>query len=198
MNAKSTLRAALWIPIGGLLATIPLGFASSSFSACGESGACTQLRETEFANLLTWEACDPSLYQTDCDAWQAQCMIVGGNAKDCTGTLSCAQIAINGQYRTEAEHAVLVSAQQSQGCYLCGIPSCTSGQHAYCEPRSRRCQVYENEVLCAVPDSGSPEDSGSGPESGLEASALVDSGSDAPFDAGFDAGPVLVPDASGD
>jgi len=89
------------------------------------------LRQNEYANLETWQACDPA-------GAAGQCIVEAGNPKDCTGVLSC-NFAINAKFRAEAEMAVYTSGQQSQGCYLCATPSCIAAEEGICEPISRRC-----------------------------------------------------------
>ena len=65
-----------------------------------------------------------------------QCIFIPGNPKDCTGVLTC-EFAVNRKYRADAELAVYTIGEQSQGCYLCAIPECISGELGYCEPVSR-------------------------------------------------------------
>ena len=47
--------------------------------------------------------------------------------------------AVNPHHRAEAEQTVLTIGEQSQGCFLCAVPNCASGDLAWCEPVSRRC-----------------------------------------------------------
>ncbi len=119
---------------GGLLATVPL--ASTSLEACGESGACTQLRQTNYGALLGWQACDPA------GPPLSQCIQIGGNPKDCTGVLSC-NFAVNAHFRSEAELVTYTVGEQSQGCYLCATPTCIGGDLAWCEPISHRCMLIQ-------------------------------------------------------
>jgi hypothetical protein len=161
MNAKRILRSFVWLAGGVVLLSIPA--ASTTLEACGESGACEQLRQTEYANLSAWQNCDP-------EAVPSQCLPIAGNAKDCTGVLAC-DFAVNATHRADAEWAVLVSGQQSQGCYLCATPNCVGGNIAYCEPTSHRCDlataILDGGVITVSPeDSGAPStshDSGSPP-----------------------------------
>lgn len=164
MNAKRIVQSFVWLAGGVVLLTIPA--ASTTIEACGESGACEQLRQTEYANLSTWQDCDP-------DAVPTQCLQIAGNPKDCTGVLAC-DFAVNAAHRADAEWAVLVSGQQSQGCYLCAVPNCIGGDLAYCEPISHRCDLAAAFVDGGV-ITGTPEDSGR--------PAPVDTGSPTPLDA---------------
>ncbi|MGO8992735.1 MAG: hypothetical protein ACLQVI_05370 [Polyangiaceae bacterium] len=153
MKSKRILTSTFWLACGAVLLTIPA--ASSSIEACGESGACSQLRTNTFADLQTWSACDPSLPDS-------QCIFVAGNPKDCTGILSC-EFAVNVKYRETAELAVATIGEQSQGCYLCAIPDCISPGLAICEPVSRECiavTAVEDAGTVTVPVPVVPVDSG--------------------------------------
>jgi len=130
LTAKVVAKVASWLALGGVLAAAS-STAATSMTACGESGACTNLRETTYADLETWQACEPG-------GPPSQCLIEPGNSKDCTGVLTC-DFAINPKYRAEAEQRVYSIGQDSQGCYLCAVPNCISAQLAICEPISRRC-----------------------------------------------------------
>jgi hypothetical protein len=142
-------RVASWLAFG-FVGVAASGTAATSVTACGESGACTNLRETEYANLVTWQACDP--------AGIDQCIIEPGNPKDCTGVLSC-NFAVNPKFRAEAEQAVYTSGQASQGCYLCAVPNCIAAEEGICEPVSRRCIAVsgttDGGLLFAGEDGGS-------------------------------------------
>jgi hypothetical protein len=120
-----------WLTMGGVLAALSSTAAATSMSACGESGACTNLRESTYAELETWQACEPG-------GPLDQCIIEAGNTKDCTGVLAC-DFAINPKFRAEAEERVYSIGEASQGCYLCAVPNCVAAEIGYCEPISRRC-----------------------------------------------------------
>jgi hypothetical protein len=155
-------RSVPWLLLGGaVLVSIPAG--PAALEACGESGSCTQLRSTLYANKTVWDACDPTVTPDP----NAQCIFVPGNPKDCTGVLSC-EFAVNRKYRAEAEMAVYTVGQQSQGCYLCAEPQCIAGTFGYCEPVSRRCIVVTGftaggEPIGGVLDSGIPVTDAAGP-----------------------------------
>ena len=167
MKSKNTVgKSALWLLGVGMLLSIPA--ASTSIEACGESGACSQLRQTTYADKLAWGACDPTLPNPN-----AQCIFVAGNPKDCTGVLTC-EFAVNAKYRELAEMAVESIGEQSQGCYLCAVPNCITAGDPYCEPVSRECLVVSGFTASGAPigiteDSGStapPDDSAAGPADG--------------------------------
>jgi hypothetical protein len=155
MNAQRIVRALLWLAGGALLLSIPA--AATTIEACGESGACTQLRQTEYQNLVAWQECDPSAPPF------TQCLQIAGNPKDCTGVLSC-NFAVNANHRADAEQAVLTAGQQSQGCFLCAVPNCLGGDLTYCEPHSHRCELAQEVLDGGAVIQGSspppPEDSG--------------------------------------
>jgi hypothetical protein len=141
------------LSLAGALSLLAVPAASSSIEACGESGACTQLRQQTFANLQTWAACDPSLPNPN-----SQCIFVAGNPKDCTGILTC-EFAVNLKFREVAELTVATMGEQSQGCYLCAVPSCITASDPYCEPVSRECIVVSGFTSSGSPI-GTTEDSG--------------------------------------
>ena len=140
MNSLRAARSAVWIAIGGLVAVSSFG-TGLSLTACGESASCAKLRNDTYAIKQTWAACDPN------DPYP--CIKVLGNPRDCTGVLAC-DFAVNPHHRIEAEQTVLTIAEHSQGCYLCAIPGCVSGDLTWCEPVSRQCQV----VTRLIGDSG--------------------------------------------
>jgi hypothetical protein len=137
-----------------------VGVAAST--GCGDSGGCMSVRDSTYALLETWEACDPQKVDA--------CIIEPGNPKDCTGVLTC-EFAVNPLYRSQAEQTMLIMGEESRGCGLCAVPNCLTGTAAYCEPASRRCLIIES----AEPDAGA---TGSG---GGSLSAIVDdAGADGP------------------
>jgi hypothetical protein len=152
--AKVATRLGSVLTVGLVLAAAS-STAATSMSACGESGACTNLRQTTYANLEAWQACDPS-------GPAEQCIPEPGNPKDCTGVLAC-NFAINARFRAQAEMAVYTIGQQSQGCYLCAVPNCVAVETAICEPVSHRCigvtQITDGGFVIS---SSPPEDSGTG------------------------------------
>ena len=128
----------------------------SSSSGCGEGASCTQLRNTTYSTLQTWQACDP--------ADPEPCIMVGGNSKDCTGVLTC-DFAVNPHYRMQAEQAVLTIGQQSQTCFLCAVPNCAGGVLGTCEPVSRRC-ILSPIALGAGTGTGTDGGTGTGTDAG--------------------------------
>ncbi len=133
MNSKlvaKIVKIGTWLAVGGVLVAAS-STAATSMSACGESGACTNLRENTYAELEAWQACEPG-------GPADQCLPESGNPKDCTGVLAC-DFAINPKFRAQAEQRVYSIGEASQGCYLCAVPNCTTVNIAICEPISRRC-----------------------------------------------------------
>ena len=144
---------------------------STSIEACGESGACSQLRQSNYASLEAWQGCDPA------GPPLSQCLEIGGNPKDCTGVLSC-NFAVNAHFRAEAEQATYTVGEQSQGCYLCATPTCIGGDLAWCEPTSHRCLLVQQLIDGGAVFGGSTpppsEDSGA-----PVTTSIVDAGTDA-------------------
>jgi hypothetical protein len=152
---KSRLRklaATTALCLAGAAASLSLPAASTSLEACGESGACSQLRQDTFADKQTWGACDPTLPSPN-----DQCIFVAGNSKDCTGILNC-EFAVNRKYRQAAELAVASIGVQSQGCYTCTVPNCITAGLPFCEPVSRECIVVS--AITSSGPVGTVEDSG--------------------------------------
>ncbi|HEY2513911.1 MAG TPA: hypothetical protein VGI39_23750 [Polyangiaceae bacterium] len=149
MNSRAIPKLALWL-VAGVLVAGTSGTAAT-LSACGDAPSCGSLRDQEYQDLLTWQACDPTAEPA------TQCTIFPGNPKDCTGVFACESMAINPHFRTDFERAVLNAANGSKGCYTCNSPSCLSGSIAYCEPISRRCEVVTAFIgPDASSDSGAP------------------------------------------
>lgn len=128
MSLARVARSAVGVGAVGWIAASSL--VSAPLTACGESGSCAKLRSDNYALKETWDACDPGDPEP--------CIKVFGNPKDCTGVLAC-DFAVNPHHRAEAEQTVLTIGEQSQGCFLCAVPNCASGDLAWCEPVSRRC-----------------------------------------------------------
>jgi hypothetical protein len=148
MDFLRMTRLGVGVVTGALLTAVWFGM-DATLSACGESGACSRLREDTYASKKVWDQCDPNQGVT-------ACIKVFGNPKDCTGVLSC-DFAVNPLHRAEAEQTVLVMGQQSQGCYLCATPNCAVGDIAYCEPMSRRCIIVTTLTEAGVPETMTSE-----------------------------------------
>jgi len=151
MKSKRIAGSALWLV--GVAALLSVPAASTSIEACGESGACSQLRQTTYGDKLAWGACDPALPDPN-----DQCIFVAGNPKDCTGILTC-EFAVNRNFREVAELAVASIGEQSQGCYLCAVPNCITAGDPYCDPVSRECLVVSGFTSGGQPF-GNTEDAG--------------------------------------
>jgi hypothetical protein len=171
MNLLRWVRSGALVTIVALVALPSFG-TIASLNGCGESPACSRLRDTTYAQKETWDACDPAAPEP--------CVAVFGNPKDCTGVLAC-EFAVNPIHRAEAEMAVLTIGQQSQGCYLCAIPDCVMGAIPWCEPVSRRCMI-----ITSLLEGGAPTFEEQPPTLEASAPAPVDANASAP-----------VPDASG-
>ena len=167
MNSRAIPKLALWL-VGGVLVAGTSGTAAT-LSACGDAPSCGSLRDQEYQELVTWQACDRN------GDLNAQCIILPGNPKDCTGVFSCDAIAINRHHRSELEVAVLHSADGSKGCYSCNTPSCLAGNIPYCEPVSQRCIVVGNLIgPDASSDSATPNPMPTGDSGAIDASGTID------------------------
>lgn len=93
-----------------------------------DSTHCEALRDELTEAKDQWTKCD-----TDLD-----CIKVFGNAKDCTGILSC-NFAAHRASRLEAERRIASLPEETQDCIECTPPNCASGDIAVCEPVSQRC-----------------------------------------------------------
>jgi hypothetical protein len=131
MNWVRLKRSVLWLVVVWALVVTTLG-SSMSLTACGDSSQCTKTRDDTFAQLQSWSNCDPND--------PTSCIIVPGNARDCSGVLTC-DFAVNRLNRVAAEQATLTIANKTQGCYLCATPNCVNGDIPYCDPESRQCIV---------------------------------------------------------
>jgi hypothetical protein len=129
---------------------VQAGATASVTEGCGDSGSCMSLRQTTFTQLQAWEECVPGD--------DAACILEPGNPKDCTGVLTC-PFAINAEHRAAAEQTMLVIGEQSTGCYQCAVPSCFTGNTAYCEPISKRCLIIQTGL--AGDDAGTGTDDAS-------------------------------------
>lgn len=96
---------------------------------------CEALRDELYLAKLEWEACKT----------HADCMLIGGNTKDCTGVFSC-NLAINRSRRQEAERRILSLPEETADCIECASPNCPEGEIAFCEPVSHRCLIVK-EIL---------------------------------------------------
>jgi len=139
-----------------LLALCPV--AALLTASCNVSH-CESLRDELFADKQTWQACE-----TDVD-----CVIVGGNNKDCTGILSC-NLSINRAYRSEAERRIASLPEETVDCVECQSPNCPEGSIALCELKAKQCIIVQDIIQPApaasfeVPDAseGSVEPMGGG------------------------------------
>ncbi|MCL2447901.1 MAG: hypothetical protein FWD17_03025 [Polyangiaceae bacterium] len=132
-----------------LVTTLAVSFAglavavgsSAPLAGCGESAGCQHLRENTFADRESWGG--------GCNV-DTDCIEVFGNPSDCTGVLTC-NFAVLRTNRETAEQAVLKIAAQSQGCYVCGVPTCPAGDLAVCETVTHQCLVVTAELEGGAP-----------------------------------------------
>jgi hypothetical protein len=111
---------------------------------------CERLRDELFAQKLKWQACESNV----------DCIIVAGNNKDCTGVLSC-QIAVNREYRPEAERRIASLPEETVDCMECQSPGCVDGDIPFCEPTTKQCII-----VTRILDDGSPATSIVPPDGG--------------------------------
>jgi hypothetical protein len=129
------------------------GVAASFTSSCN-TAHCEDLRDELFALKKKWQAC----------ATDADCFLVGGNVKDCTGILSC-NTAVNKMYRRDAERRIASLPEETVDCMLCQSPNCEHGMITLCEPTTKACIIVTE--LLEPPDAGVEEpDAGEMPDAG--------------------------------
>jgi len=128
------------------------GVAASFTSSCN-SAHCEDLRDELFALKQKWQACSAD---TDC-------ILVGGNVKDCTGILSC-NTAVNRMYRQEADRRIASLPEETVDCMVCKSPNCEEGMIVVCEPVTKAC-IIVTKVL-EPPDAGEEPDAGEMPDAG--------------------------------
>jgi hypothetical protein len=153
MRFHKTPKSALLLVFLALL-SLPLAH-------CADKRNCDELRQELFLQKRAWAACE-----SDFD-----CVLVGGNPKDCTGVLAC-PFAVNRANRDTAERQVLSAGDDSVMCHLCAVPTCVSGDIPVCEPSTRRCLV-----VTSIVDGGSGATPGTGTDSTPD-TAADDGGSD--------------------
>jgi hypothetical protein len=104
---------------------------------------CESLRDDLTREKLEWQRC----------ARDEDCIIVGGNLKDCTGVLAC-NFAVNRDRRIEAERRVVSLPEDTVDCMQCSPPNCVDGELAICEPVTQRCIVVTDLVEPTPPPEG--------------------------------------------
>jgi len=126
---------------------------AASFSTSCNTQHCEDLRDELTALKQKWQAC-----QTDFD-----CILVGGNVKDCTGIFSC-NTAVNKMHREDAERRIASLPEETVDCMVCKSPNCISGMITLCEQVTKTCIVV-TEILDGgtTPDTG---DTGEQPDAG--------------------------------
>jgi hypothetical protein len=119
-NHKRTLRP------GMLIATALVGLAGIQ---CNKAN-CEDIRDELYLDKLEWASCKSD----------EQCIIIGGNGKDCSGVMTC-DFAINGSWRQEAERRVLSLPEDTADCMLCAAPNCPEGDTAVCDKVDKQCRI---------------------------------------------------------
>lgn len=104
---------------------------------------CDDMRDKLAGLKDTWQAC----------LNDADCVVVGGNSKDCTGILSC-NFAIHRLHRNEAERVVASLPEDTLDCTECSPPSCIGGSTAHCDTATAHCST-DTVVPAPVPSSSS-------------------------------------------
>lgn len=137
------------------LSLLVLGLGAALVVASCNITHCERLRDELFAQKLKWQACESDL----------DCMIVGGNTKDCTGILSCA-LAVNRKYRPEADRRIASLPEETVDCMECQSPDCVDGDIPLCEPVLKQCIVVTRILDGGAPASSlvTPDGGGGSPE----------------------------------
>lgn len=139
-----------------LMALVCLGAAQCNHAQCED------LRDKLTDLKRTWQSC-----QTDAD-----CIIVGGNAKDCTGILSC-NFAVNRRSRNEAERIVASLPEETLDCIECTSPSCIGGTNAYCDTTTSGCSMVVVAPAPTAPAADAAKTGGTNADA-TEGAALTD------------------------
>lgn len=113
--------------------------------SCIGPGACEALRKENLAKLDEWTRCEAS----------NECVLVGGNAGDCSGVFKC-NFGANYRFENAARRAVIFSAQDSPVCQptCASAIQCPRGTAVICDPVLKRCRVESMEGGIPELDSG--------------------------------------------
>ena len=133
------------------LSLLVLCAVATSFATSCNTAHCEELRDELSALKEKWRTCE-----TDAD-----CTIVGGNTKDCTGVLSCNQ-AINKKYREEADRRIASLPEETVDCMVCKSPNCVQGIIPLCEQPTKTC-IIVTEII-EPPDAGEEPNAGEMPD----------------------------------
>ncbi|SRR6266545_2123570 len=129
---------------------------------CADKANCDDLRQSLYEQKKQWASCSVD----------ADCIIMPGNSKDCTGVLAC-PFAISRGYLEPAERTTLTIGDDSVDCHLCATPNCSGGTLAVCEPVTHQCLI-----VAGTPDAGA-SGGGSGFDSGVTQTPVDTGQSDA-------------------
>ncbi len=146
----------------GLSTVVVLGFALAALNC--DNAQCRELRDELFKLKRGWQACTNSF----------DCIIVGGNQKDCSGVMSC-DFAVNRQFRDQAEERVARLPTESVDCHECSNPNCETGKLPYCEPVTHQCVIIDQLLDGSAYGSYSPPPASGG---GTSVEPVVDASSD--------------------
>jgi hypothetical protein len=135
---------------------------------------CEDIRDELFRDKLEWASC------TSDD----QCIIIGGNERDCSGVLTC-NLAINKSRRQEAERRIISLPEETADCIECASPNCPEGEITLCERVSKKCIIVKGIVdsgLTSVSYGAPPTHSGGSGSIEVEETAGAGGGPGSPFD----------------
>jgi hypothetical protein len=163
-NHKRTTRPGLFIATA---------FVALTGTQCNKAN-CEDLRDELYFQKLEWETC-----KTDSD-----CILVGGNGKDCTGVFTC-HVALNRENRLEAERRIISLPEETADCMACTSPNCPEGNIPFCERKSKKCIIVKELVdggLTSMSYNPPPTHTGGSGSTELEQSAGAGGGSSSPFE----------------
>jgi hypothetical protein len=155
---------------GMLIAT---AFVALTGTQCNKAN-CEDLRDELYYLKLDWQSCEDD----------SQCILIGGNGKDCTGVLSC-NLAINKKRRQEAERRIISLPEETVDCMQCASPNCAEGNITICEPTSKKCIIVKEIVdsgLASVSYGAPPTHTGGSGSIELGEGAGAGGGSSSPFE----------------
>jgi len=122
------------------LSLLVLCAVTASFTTSCNVAHCEDLRDELSVAKQKWQAC----------ATDADCTIVGGNTKDCTGIFSC-NTAVARVHREEAERRIASLPEETVDCVACKGPSCVSGTIPLCDQVTKSC-IIVTQIIEPPPD----------------------------------------------
>lgn len=121
---------------------------AASFTTSCNVAHCETLRDELSADKEEWQKCEAD----------ADCTIVGGNIKDCTGIFTC-NTAVNRVHRDEAERRIASLPEETVDCVTCKGPNCITGDIPLCDQVTKTCMIV-TEIIDPPPNSSEPSDAG--------------------------------------